>query len=194
MASPPRSMKAIGVALVLVVGLAGGLYVATAGSASTGGLVASPQGSGVASTIPTGDAATFGTSIVYGEGTGTVTILSVTPINQTGPLEYLGSRLAGPDRGYAGMAVSEGFPPAAESGSTQPSEGARLSLDSDSKGRGWEVLLGYRVLGPGVGSHDGILIEYEVDGERQTVRLPSELKVCEGPRGQECNASEATDG
>lgn len=146
-----------------------------------------PSASGVSSTLPIGEQATFGIPVLKPTGEGTVTLLSVRPENLSGPLEYLGSVVAGPDRRYGGVTVGQGFPTTEfELGEMQDAEGATLVIDQAAKERGWEVLVGYRMTGTGIGTHDALQIEYEVDGRRYSLRYPHSLTVCSGERGDDC--------
>lgn len=156
---------------------------------STAGPLVAGEQFGVSLTLPVGARGTFGASVVTPQGEGSVTVLSVRPENLKGPLEYLGSVLAGPDRRYGGLPTSDGFPPGdPDLGPTRQSEGAVLTTDEPTWARGWEILVGYRMTGPGVGMHDALLIEYEAEGERYKLRVPGALTICSGRRGDPCES------
>jgi hypothetical protein len=173
---------------IVVAALVWGLDASSSNRTPDGKGLVPPGPSGVALSLPIGTRSSFGVSIVKAEGEGTATLLSVTPENLSGPLEYLGSVVAGPDREYAGLPSTAGFPPAEPSlGTIRVSEGAVLTFEQpEARDRGWEVLVGYRVTGPGVGTHDALRVKYEMDGKRYSLRLPSELTVCSGQRGDAC--------
>jgi hypothetical protein len=120
--------------------------------------------------------------------TDVVTITSVRP-DTSGPLEYLGSVIAGTGREFAGMTTVDQpfFPPTdPRLGPLQDSEGAVLVADEQAIVRGWEILVGYRITGPGIGRQTSLVVEYETEGRRRTVTLPTEVLVCVGRPGDTC--------
>lgn len=162
-------------------------HVAVRATEGSGGLVA-PNASGVGTTLAVGDVQTFGLMNIRPEtASDVVTIRSVKP-DMSGPLEYLGSVIAGTDREFAGLTTGDHrFPPTdASLGPLQDSEGAVLVADEQAIVRGWEILVGYRVTGPGIGRQTSLVVEYDTGGRRRTVTLPTEVLICVGRPGDQC--------
>jgi hypothetical protein len=162
-------------------------HVAARETSGKGGLVAAGA-SGVGTTLAVGDVQTFGYMLVRPEtATDVITIRSVRPTT-SGPLEYLGSVIAGTGREFAGLTtVDQPFPPTdPRLGPLQDSEGAVLVADEQAIVRGWEILVGYRVTGPGTGRQTSLVVEYDTGGRGRTVTLPTEVLVCVGRPGDAC--------
>ncbi len=114
-----------------------------------------PGPNGLSESRPPGSVLTYGLTAVKTTGDGDVRLLSIKPEIEGSGLAYLGARVAGPSRyrpgaDYGLISTADGFPPRPENlGPGEVVEGFVARDDADGRTLGYELFLGYRVVGDG---------------------------------------------
>jgi hypothetical protein len=184
---------------VVAVVAASALALAACGTGGQADMVGGEQPPGFRATNPNGLAQsqplgwvfTYGLTVLRTAGDGDVKLLSIKPELEGSGLAYLGARVAGPSRyqpgaGFGQVSTADGFPPRPEDlGPGDAVEGFVARDDAGGRSLGYELFLGYRVVGDG-GRQAAIALEYEIGRARHRVRLPSELVICAQPKGEPC--------
>ena len=140
---------------------------------------------GFAISRPVGAEFTDGFEVLYVDGSVPAQIESVDFVGAEG-LELLGAYVVGEAREVAAVQVLDAWPPSPASfGVEHLDEAIGSTLAPASRtSRGTELLLGIRVVGPGVARRDALEVGYRVGDESFLVTIPAQLTVCTDP-GQE---------
>lgn len=92
-------------------------------------------------------------------------------------IEFLGAKLAGPQREVGSIQLSDGFPPENPAfGELVEAEGARI----EPSRVGHEMLIGIKVVRPGYAVRDGVRLYYRVGEEKYTAYFPAAIVFCPG--------------
>jgi hypothetical protein len=128
-----------------------------------------------------GSSFALGTLIVFNNGPTRLRLDRVTAVGVGAGLQPLGARVAGFDR-TIGFDQSSSWPVTApEFGQVRPPEGYVLEPGSASGAdRGYEILLGYKVMAAGRSTVKGVRVDYTdlADGSARSVTFRETLAVC----------------
>lgn len=130
---------------------------------------------------PVGATFTDGQLIVFNLGEKDLEIVDVEPELAGDGLRYLGAKITGLDRELGSVQVEDRYPPTnPELGPTQPATGVVLpAADSEAdRKRGYELLMGYKVVGLGRSTVRAVEVTYEVAGQERTQSWTSTIAVC----------------
>lgn len=114
------------------------------------------------------------------DGDEAATITAVRSNGGDGVVEFLGSKIAGPDRRFGATQSAIGWPPSKKFGSDiTDAEGAELLPTSQAGPMGYELLLGYEVLDPdSYGARDSVTIDYRVGDVTYTFTQQARIVFC----------------
>lgn len=114
-----------------------------------------------------------------------VVIKDVEPLVSGEGLEPLGAMVVGPERDIGTVQQVDSWPPSDLDLGVEPTEAVGAELAGDlaadpdlPEGRGWELLVGYRVVEAGRTTVQGYRVTYEHEGSDYSLVVPSTLAVC----------------
>jgi hypothetical protein len=122
-----------------------------------------------------GEVFTYGLERVLLDGDLDGRLVKVEVVGAGDHVEFLGARLAGPDRRVGSIQLIPGYPPAnPDLGTLVPAAGATLTRSRV----GHELLVGLRVLEAGFATVRGLRIYYTVGGDRFQAFYDAQLVFC----------------
>ena len=122
---------------------------------------------------------TDGFAVIDLQGEEPATLLKVESLGGSPGLEYLGARIASPQRIYATQQSMAEWPPKVFDAETFEPE--NLTIEPTSKTyntQGYEVLMGYRITGKGPAVRTGIRVTYRIGRTTYRAVLPSAIGIC----------------
>ncbi len=145
---------------------------------------------------PRGSSFAHGTLLLFNLGQTRLRLDQVRPVGVDPGLRPLGVRIAGPDRSL-GFDQASAWPVVDKAfGRVRTAEGFVLApADAPDANRGYEVLVGYAVVGAGRLTVRGVRIDYTDlgDGHRRSVTFRDTLAVCpDATEATECPVEEGT--
>jgi hypothetical protein len=140
---------------------------------------------------PLGAVVTNGFAVLQNTGSHPLIIQKVSPVLEGKGLEFLGAKVAGTDRTTGLIQILPWPPVHPDLKSTVPAEGLRMLPIDDGAKYGYELLLGFRVTGPGRSAMTAVTIRYRdaKTGKSGEYTVPSKMAVCTGPERPATNAS-----
>jgi hypothetical protein len=129
--------------------------------------------------LPVGERFMDGYHVVKNMGDVPVKIIRVTSELTGRTLREEGARVALLDRGYVAWQYLPSWPPREPKlGTVVPAEGAVLRPGHKASTYGYELLLGYEVIGKGRSTRKSVTVEYEVGGRRYKQTYVATLAIC----------------
>ena len=161
----------------------------------SGGPLLAPRGDAYQYELEPGKTFTDAFNVLLVQGDQPARIISVESLQKGSSLVFLGARIAGPKRKEGEQEVLPGFPPVsgAAFGPLAPPAGYVVKPQQSTDGRGYELLMGYRMSGTTLTIRQGIRIRYEVAGQKYQVDFESAMVGCPASRWHNGNSSWCVD-
>jgi hypothetical protein len=119
-------------------------------------------------------------------GTQAAVIDSISLEHTTAGFQFVGARVAGPNRRFGEEEIIKGFPPhQRQLGPLTAVPGARIA---PGKG-GVDLLIGLKVTRPGIQIRGGVEVNYHVGGDHYSYYAPVAVVNCPNRSAKECDAA-----